>query len=119
MDGTSARDACDEVLEERGGAVIPDRAFLETALIGLLADGYVSLGDPGSGRRPDCTARRDDGTRSFAGEEPSDASERQLTCRRRPTGRKDRDAPGGRQNATASRRRAPWERPPGVGAIGW
>jgi len=51
MHVTDARDECDEVLDEIGGAVITDREFLETVLIGLLADGHVLLEDvPGTGK---------------------------------------------------------------------
>ena len=51
MDVTAARDRCDEVLDEIGRAVIGDRSFFETVLVGLLADGHVLLEDvPGTGK---------------------------------------------------------------------
>jgi len=51
MDVTSARDECDAVLNEVERAVITDREFLETVLVGFLADGHVLLEDvPGTGK---------------------------------------------------------------------
>ncbi|WP_232687320.1 AAA family ATPase [Halobacterium zhouii] len=51
MDVTSARDECEAVLNEIESAVISDREFLETVLVGLLADGHVLLEDvPGTGK---------------------------------------------------------------------
>lgn len=51
MDVTSARDECDAVLNEIERAVITDREFLETVLVGFLADGHVLLEDvPGTGK---------------------------------------------------------------------
>src|SRR6056297_1969279 len=51
MDVTSVRDECDAVLNEVESAVITDREFLETVLVGFLADGHVLLEDvPGTGK---------------------------------------------------------------------
>jgi MoxR-like ATPase len=51
MDLTEASEACDQVLEEVGGAVIADRAFLERVLLGVVARGHVLLEDvPGTGK---------------------------------------------------------------------
>jgi MoxR-like ATPase len=51
MDVTSARDECEAVLNEIERAVITDREFLETVLVGFLADGHVLLEDvPGTGK---------------------------------------------------------------------
>jgi MoxR-like ATPase len=51
MDVTSARDECEAVLNEVERAVITDREFLETVLVGFLADGHVLLEDvPGTGK---------------------------------------------------------------------
>ncbi|WP_336034919.1 AAA family ATPase [Halobacterium yunchengense] len=51
MDVTAASDECDAVLSEVEGAVITDREFLETVLVGFLADGHVLLEDvPGTGK---------------------------------------------------------------------
>ena len=51
MDVTSARDECEAVLNEIESAVITDREFPETVLVGMLADGHVLLEDvPGTGK---------------------------------------------------------------------
>ena len=51
MDVSSVRDECDAVLSEVESAVITDREFLETVLVGFLADGHVLLEDvPGTGK---------------------------------------------------------------------
>jgi MoxR-like ATPase len=51
MDVTAASDECDAVLSEVESAVITDREFLETVLVGFLADGHVLLEDvPGTGK---------------------------------------------------------------------
>ncbi|MFC3478330.1 AAA family ATPase [Halobacterium litoreum] len=51
MDVTDARDECEAVLNEVERAVITDREFLETVLVGFLADGHVLLEDvPGTGK---------------------------------------------------------------------
>jgi MoxR-like ATPase len=51
MDVTTASDECDAVLSEVERAVITDREFLETVLVGFLADGHVLLEDvPGTGK---------------------------------------------------------------------
>src|SRR6056297_1284805 len=51
MDVTSVRDECEAVLSEVESAVITDREFLETVLVGFLADGHVLLEDvPGVGK---------------------------------------------------------------------
>jgi len=51
MDVTSVRDECDAVLSEVESAVVTDREFLETVLVGFLADGHVLLEDvPGTGK---------------------------------------------------------------------
>jgi MoxR-like ATPase len=51
MDVTSVRDECEAVLNEVESAVIADREFLETVLVGFLADGHVLLEDvPGTGK---------------------------------------------------------------------
>jgi MoxR-like ATPase len=51
MDVTSVRDECEAVLSEVESAVIADREFLETVLVGFLADGHVLLEDvPGTGK---------------------------------------------------------------------
>ncbi|GAA0287249.1 AAA family ATPase [Halobacterium noricense] len=51
MDVTAASDDCDAVLSEVERAVVTDREFLETVLVGFLADGHVLLEDvPGTGK---------------------------------------------------------------------
>ncbi|MCD2198583.1 MoxR family ATPase [Halobacterium sp. KA-4] len=51
MDVTAASDECDAVLSEVERAVVTDREFLETVLVGFLADGHVLLEDvPGTGK---------------------------------------------------------------------
>jgi len=51
MDASSVRDECDAVLSEVESAVVTDREFLETVLVGFLADGHVLLEDvPGTGK---------------------------------------------------------------------
>ncbi|MGB9963952.1 AAA family ATPase [Halobacterium hubeiense] len=51
MDVTAASDECDAVLSEVERAVVADREFLETVLVGFLADGHVLLEDvPGTGK---------------------------------------------------------------------
>ncbi|MUV60984.1 MoxR family ATPase, partial [Halobacterium sp. CBA1126] len=51
MDVTTASDECDAVLSEVERAVVADREFLETVLVGFLADGHVLLEDvPGTGK---------------------------------------------------------------------
>ncbi len=46
-----ASDVCDRVLSEVEGAVITDRAFLESVLLGVLARGHVLIEDvPGTGK---------------------------------------------------------------------
>ncbi|CQH48093.1 AAA-type ATPase (MoxR subfamily) [Halobacterium hubeiense] len=51
MDVTAASEECDAVLSEVERAVVTDRDFLETVLVGFLADGHVLLEDvPGTGK---------------------------------------------------------------------
>ncbi|MFB6266287.1 MAG: AAA family ATPase [Halodesulfurarchaeum sp.] len=51
MDVADARAECDAVLDEIAEAVIGDRSFFETVLVGMLADGHVLLEDvPGTGK---------------------------------------------------------------------
>ena len=51
MDVTEASEQCESVLDAIGGAVIADREFLETVLLGVLASGHVLLEDvPGTGK---------------------------------------------------------------------
>jgi MoxR-like ATPase len=51
MDVTDASDRCDAVLAEVERAVVADRSFLETVLLGVLARGHVLLEDvPGTGK---------------------------------------------------------------------
>ncbi len=51
MDVPDAHDACSDVLDRVGSAVIADRAFLETVLTGAVARGHVLLEDvPGTGK---------------------------------------------------------------------
>jgi MoxR-like ATPase len=51
MDITEARNRCDALLTEVERAVIVDRTFLETVLLGVLARGHVLLEDvPGTGK---------------------------------------------------------------------
>jgi len=51
MDVTAASEECDAVLSEVERAVVTDREFLETVLVGFLADGHVLLEDvPGTGK---------------------------------------------------------------------
>ncbi|WP_049894181.1 AAA family ATPase [Halogranum rubrum] len=51
MNVTEAAATCDDVLDAVGGAVIADRAFLETVLTGVLSRGHVLLEDvPGTGK---------------------------------------------------------------------
>ncbi|MCF2166370.1 MULTISPECIES: AAA family ATPase [Halobacterium] len=51
MDASSVRDGCSAVVDEVAAAVIADREFLETVLVGFLADGHVLLEDvPGTGK---------------------------------------------------------------------
>jgi MoxR-like ATPase len=51
MDVTEAREQCEGVLDEIGEAVIADREFLETVLLGVMASGHVLLEDvPGTGK---------------------------------------------------------------------
>jgi len=51
MDQPTATKRCERVLDAVGGAVIADRAFLETVLTGILARGHVLLEDvPGTGK---------------------------------------------------------------------
>ncbi len=51
MDLTQASSECESVLEEISGAVICDRDFLETILVGVVGRGHVLLEDvPGTGK---------------------------------------------------------------------
>jgi len=51
MNVREANDVCQSVLDAVHGAVITDRAFLETVLTGILAEGHVLLEDvPGTGK---------------------------------------------------------------------
>ncbi len=51
MDHETAAEACDEILDAVGSAVIADDAFLEAVLTGVLARGHVLLEDvPGTGK---------------------------------------------------------------------
>ena len=51
LDVTSARERCDDVIEEIESAVIAEREFLETVLMGVLSRGHVLLEDvPGTGK---------------------------------------------------------------------
>ncbi|MFC6942240.1 MoxR family ATPase [Salinirubellus sp. GCM10025818] len=51
MDVTEASERCDTVLTEVERAVVADRSFLETVLLGVLARGHVLLEDvPGTGK---------------------------------------------------------------------
>ena len=51
MDVSEASAECSRVLEEIGGAVIADRTFLETVLVGVVGRGHVLLEDvPGTGK---------------------------------------------------------------------
>ncbi len=51
MDPETAGQACAEILDAVGSAVIADQAFLETVLTGVLARGHVLLEDvPGTGK---------------------------------------------------------------------
>ncbi|MDS0220809.1 MoxR family ATPase [Haloarcula sp. S1AR25-5A] len=51
MDATEASDASSQILDEIGSAVIADRGFFETVLLGVVAKGHVLLEDvPGTGK---------------------------------------------------------------------
>ncbi|MFC4449120.1 AAA family ATPase [Halorussus aquaticus] len=51
MDVTEANEQCDAVLDAIGNAVIADREFLETVLLGVMAGGHALLEDvPGTGK---------------------------------------------------------------------
>ncbi len=51
MNVREANDVCESVVDAVHGAVITDRAFLETVLTGILAEGHVLLEDvPGTGK---------------------------------------------------------------------
>ncbi|WP_123538245.1 AAA family ATPase [Halosimplex salinum] len=51
MDVTEASAECDRVLDEIGSAVIADREFLETVLLGFVGRGHVLMEDvPGTGK---------------------------------------------------------------------
>ena len=51
MNQPTATTHCDQILDTVGDAVITDRSFLETVLIGILARGHVLLEDvPGTGK---------------------------------------------------------------------
>ncbi|MFB6222811.1 MAG: AAA family ATPase [Haloarcula sp.] len=51
MDATEASDVSSQVLDEIGSAVIADRGFFETVLLGVVAKGHVLLEDvPGTGK---------------------------------------------------------------------
>jgi MoxR-like ATPase len=51
MDATEANAECDAVLDEVANAVIAEREFLETVMVGLLSRGHVLLEDvPGTGK---------------------------------------------------------------------
>jgi len=51
MDIPEASAACESVLDAIGNAVIAERSFLETVLVGLLSEGHVLLEDvPGTGK---------------------------------------------------------------------
>jgi MoxR-like ATPase len=51
MDVTEASEQCEEVLDAIGEAVVADREFLETVLLGVMAGGHALLEDvPGTGK---------------------------------------------------------------------
>src|SRR6056297_3976188 len=51
MDVREANEQCDAVLDAIGNAVVADREFLETVLLGVMASGHVLLEDvPGTGK---------------------------------------------------------------------
>jgi MoxR-like ATPase len=51
MDATEASEASNQILDEIGSAVIADRDFFETVLLGVVAKGHVLLEDvPGTGK---------------------------------------------------------------------
>ena len=51
MDVTEASAECDRVLDEMGSAIIADREFLETVLLGFVGRGHVLMEDvPGTGK---------------------------------------------------------------------
>ncbi|WP_276300208.1 AAA family ATPase [Halorussus lipolyticus] len=51
MDVTEANERCESVLDTIGNAVIADREFLETVLLGVMAGGHALLEDvPGTGK---------------------------------------------------------------------
>ncbi|EMA06691.1 MoxR-like ATPase [Haloarcula vallismortis] len=51
MDATEASEASSQILDEIGSAVIADRGFFETVLLGVVAKGHVLLEDvPGTGK---------------------------------------------------------------------
>lgn len=51
MDATEASEVSSQILDEIGGAVIADRGFFETVLLGVVAKGHVLLEDvPGTGK---------------------------------------------------------------------
>ncbi len=51
MDVTEANEQCEAVLDAIGNAVIADREFLETVLLGVMASGHALLEDvPGTGK---------------------------------------------------------------------
>ncbi|WP_135826470.1 AAA family ATPase [Halorussus ruber] len=51
MDVTEANERCESVLDAIGNAVIADREFLETVLLGVMAGGHALLEDvPGTGK---------------------------------------------------------------------
>jgi MoxR-like ATPase len=51
MDATEASDASSQILDEIGSAVIADRGFFETVLLGVVGKGHVLLEDvPGTGK---------------------------------------------------------------------
>ena len=51
MDVAEASDACSDVLDELGGAIVAERTFFENVMLGLLARGHVLIEDvPGTGK---------------------------------------------------------------------
>ncbi len=51
MDATEASEVSSQILDEIGSAVIADRGFFETVLLGVVAKGHVLLEDvPGTGK---------------------------------------------------------------------
>jgi MoxR-like ATPase len=51
MDVAEASDACDAVLDELAGAIVAEREFFETVMLGIVGRGHVLLEDvPGTGK---------------------------------------------------------------------